>query len=236
VTIPRRRAPLLHGLLANAQVRALRERYNQEKAEKIKRQPTNVSFSQLPRAFTNLSLTHAFTSLSQIYRCFYLPGASPCVRRPWLLKPLYSRCCFDFIRATWARTSPSTVASGLARQTRNAPNFRPNDRGRRRQHEPRRLKGRAADGGQPERHRLFGTRGGRPLLVLGAARSLTDVGILPKDFSSSCFFISASCRRASSGQDKPKSFFIGAHGQELSVPRHLTLIKMPRNKRIGSPS
>ena len=50
------------------------------------------------------------------------------------------------------------------------------------------------------------------------------------------FLIGASCRRTSSGQDKPKIFFIGAHGQESSVPRHLTLIKMPRNKRIGSPS
>ena len=33
-------------------------------------------------------------------------------------------------------------------------------------------------------------------------------------------FIDASCRRTSSGQDKPNSFFVGAHGQELSVPRH----------------
>jgi len=33
------------------------------------------------------------------------------------------------------------------------------------------------------------------------------------------FFIGLSFRRASSGQHRPKSFFIGAHGQELSVPR-----------------
>ena len=47
----------------------------------------------------------------------------------------------------------------------------------------------------------------------------------PKVFSSSCFFIGASCRRTSSGQDKLNSFFVGAHGQELSVPRHSTLIQ-----------
>ena len=39
------------------------------------------------------------------------------------------------------------------------------------------------------------------------------------------FLIGASCRRTSSGRDKPKSFFIGAHGQKLSVPRHSTLIE-----------
>jgi hypothetical protein len=83
----RRRAPLLHGLLAHAQVRALRGRYNREKAEKVKRQPTNVSFSKLPRTFTTFSLTHVFTSLSRSYRCFFSSGASPCVRRPWLLTP-----------------------------------------------------------------------------------------------------------------------------------------------------
>ena len=39
------------------------------------------------------------------------------------------------------------------------------------------------------------------------------------------FFIGAWNRRVSSGFHAPKSFFIGAHGQELSVPRHSTLIQ-----------
>ena len=56
----------------------------------------------------------------------------------------------------------------------------------------------------------------------------------PKDFSSSCFFIDDAQLRASSSCAKPNSFFIGAHGQELSVPRNSTLIKMPRNRGIGS--
>ena len=39
------------------------------------------------------------------------------------------------------------------------------------------------------------------------------------------FFIGAWNRRVSSGFHAPKSFFIGAYGQELSVPRHATRIQ-----------
>jgi hypothetical protein len=56
----------------------------------------------------------------------------------------------------------------------------------------------------------------------------------PKDFSSSCFFIDDAQLRGSSSCSTPNSFFIGAHGQELSVPRNSTLIMMPRNTGIGS--
>jgi hypothetical protein len=47
-------------------------------------------------------------------------------------------------------------------------------------------------------------------------------------------FIGLSYKRTSSGQKKPNSFFIGSHGQELSIPRHSTLIRIPRNTGIGS--
>ena len=58
----------------------------------------------------------------------------------------------------------------------------------------------------------------------------------PKDLSSSCVFIGDAQLRVSSSCATPNSFFIGAHGQELSVPRNSSLIGMPRNTGIGSPS
>jgi len=42
--------------------------------------------------------------------------------------------------------------------------------------------------------------------------------------------------RASSSAASPNSFFIGVHGEELSIPRNSTLTKIPINTGIGSPS
>ena len=49
-------------------------------------------------------------------------------------------------------------------------------------------------------------------------------------------FIDDAQLRASSSCATTNNFFIGAHGQELSVPRNSTLIMIPRNTEIGSQS
>jgi len=58
-------------------------------------------------------------------------------------------------------------------------------------------------------------------------------GIDQKFSARHVFFIADAQLRASSSCATPNSFFIGSHGQELSVPRNSTLIRMPRNTGIG---
>jgi hypothetical protein len=50
------------------------------------------------------------------------------------------------------------------------------------------------------------------------------------------FVINDAQLKASSSCASPNSFFIGSHGQELSVPRNTTLTGMPILTEIGSPS